>query len=127
MLKSSSNLRQLPSMILASRTQCFSTSLCALCALEKPFDNFQKFLLVFLKNSCTAFESVWPHLKIRVETDDVLFNIMSLSSQIKFMALIIWCIGLSTGNREAWKGSQYREGIHPGSLCIPALFSSRHY
>lgn len=127
MPKGSSNLRQLPSMILASRTQYFSTLLCALCASEKPFDDFQKFSPVFLKNSRTAFESVWPHLKIRVETDDVLFNIVSLSSQIKFIALIIWCIGLSTGNREAWKGSRHREGVHPGSLRVPALFSGRHY
>jgi hypothetical protein len=78
MPKGGSNLSQLPAILSASRSQYFSTLLNALCASEKPFDDFLKFSPVFLKTSCTAFESIWPHLKIRVETDDVLFNIVSL-------------------------------------------------
>ena len=78
MPKGGSSLSQLPSILLELRLQYFATLLNALYASEKPFDDFQKFSPVFLKNSYTAFESVWLHLRIRVETDDVLFNIVSL-------------------------------------------------
>src|SRR5712671_6540706 len=33
---------------------------------------------MFLATCCTAFESVWPYLNITVETDNVLFNVVSL-------------------------------------------------
>lgn len=82
MPKGGSNLTQLPPIISALRSQYFATLLNALCTSERPFDDFQKFSPVFLRYSRTAFERVWPQLKIRVETDDVLFNIVSLLSQI---------------------------------------------
>ena len=78
MPKGGSNLTQLPPIILALQSQYFAMLLDALCASKRPFDDFQKFSPVFLRYSCTAFEHVWPQLKIRVETDDVLFNIVSL-------------------------------------------------
>jgi len=78
MPKGGSNLAQLPPILSALRSQYFSTLLNALCASEKLFDDFQKSSPVFLRNSRTAFASIWPHLKIKVETDDVLFNIVSL-------------------------------------------------
>src|SRR5271170_1083606 len=68
----------LPSIILSSRTKYFATLLNALFASEEPFDHFLKTSSVFLDISRTAFKSVWPHLKITVETDDVLYNIVSL-------------------------------------------------
>jgi hypothetical protein len=89
MPKGSSNLTWLPPIILALQSQYFTTLLNALCASEKPFDDFQKFSPMFLRNSRTAFKHIWPHLKIRVETDNVLFSIVSLLSQISFMVLII--------------------------------------
>ena len=79
MPKGGGHLSQLPLILSALRMRSFATLLNALCASEKPFDNFQKSSPVFLKTSCIAFESVWPHLKIRVETDNVLFNLVCLS------------------------------------------------
>jgi hypothetical protein len=86
MPKGGSNLSLLPLILSQSRSQYFATLLNALCASEKPFDDFQKFSPVFLKNSRTAFESVWPHLKIKVETDDILFNLVRLSIANKIHA-----------------------------------------
>ena len=53
---------------------------CALYASEEPFDHFIKTSPKFLEISRQAFEKVWPHLKITVETDDTLFNVVSLST-----------------------------------------------
>lgn len=73
-----SSLGRLPTILLTLRLHYFATLLNALCASERPFDDFQKLSPKFLSNSRTAFESVWPHLKIKVEMDDLLFNIVSL-------------------------------------------------
>jgi hypothetical protein len=105
MLKGGSSLSWLPPIISSSRSHYFSTLLNALCASEKPFDDFLKSSPVFLKNSRTTFESVWPHLRIRIETDDVLFDIVSLLLLMEFMTLTVRRIGLSTHDRKVWKGS----------------------
>jgi hypothetical protein len=77
MPKGGSNLALLPPILSASRTQYFATLLSALFASSEPFNDFQKFSPVFLETCRTAFESVWPCLKVRVETDNILFNIVS--------------------------------------------------
>jgi hypothetical protein len=73
-----SKIGLLPSILLSLRSKYFVTLLAALFASEEPFDDFLKTSPVFLATCCTAFESVWPYLNITVETDDVLFNVMSL-------------------------------------------------
>lgn len=70
----------LPSVLLSLKAHYLSTLFCALYASEEPFDNFVKTSSSFLKISRTAFKNVWPHLKVKVEMDDVLFNIVSLST-----------------------------------------------
>jgi hypothetical protein len=97
MPKGGSNLALLPPILSASRTRYFATLLSALFSSSKPFDDFQKFSPAFLQTCHTAFESVWPCLKIKVETDDVLFNIVSGLLYLNVMALI-WCAGLSTSD-----------------------------
>jgi hypothetical protein len=69
----------LPSVLSSKKTQYFATLLAALFASEDPFDNFLKTSPAFLATCCTAFESVWPYLNVTVETDDVLFNVVSVS------------------------------------------------
>jgi hypothetical protein len=67
----------LPSILLSQKAQYLSTLFSALYSSEEPFNDFVKTSSPFLKISRNAFKSVWPHLKITVETDDVLFNIVS--------------------------------------------------
>jgi hypothetical protein len=68
----------LPSVLSSSKTKYFATLLAALFASEDPFDNFLKTSPAFLATCRTAFESVWPYLNVTVETDDVLFNVVSV-------------------------------------------------
>jgi hypothetical protein len=79
MPKGGNQLGLLPSALLSLRSKYFATLLAALFASEAPFDDFLKTSPKFLTTSHAAFESVWPHLShINVETDNVLFNVVSL-------------------------------------------------
>ena len=69
-----------PSIIASSKARYLATLCSALYASEEPFDDFVKSSSTFLNTSHKAFESVWPYLKIMLETDDALFNIVSLST-----------------------------------------------
>ena len=68
----------LPSVLSSSRSKYFATLLAALFASGEPFDDFLKTSSTFLATCCAAFESVWPYLNVTVETDDVLFNVVSI-------------------------------------------------
>ena len=80
MPKGSNSSNLLPAVLSSLKTKYFTTLFCALYASEEPFDHFVKTSSVFLKTSCQAFESVWPQFKITLKSDDVLFNIVSLSN-----------------------------------------------
>jgi hypothetical protein len=69
----------LPSALSSLRLKYFATLLAALFASGEPFNEFIKTLSTFHATCCTAFESVWPDVNITVETDNVLFNAVSLS------------------------------------------------
>jgi hypothetical protein len=68
----------LPSILSSLKSQYICTLLSALYASEEPFDDFVKTSSSFLVISRKAFKSVWPDLKIKIEADDVLFNIVRL-------------------------------------------------
>jgi hypothetical protein len=77
MPKGGNKLTMLPSPILSLKNVYLATIFNALDASEAPFDDFTKTSSHFLKISRQAFQSVYPHLKLTIETDDVLFNIVS--------------------------------------------------
>jgi hypothetical protein len=80
MPKGGNKLTVLPSPILSLKNIYLATIFNALDASEAPFDDFTKTSSHFLRISRQAFQSVYPHLKVTIETDDVLFNVMSLFS-----------------------------------------------
>jgi hypothetical protein len=73
MLKGGNKLAMLPSPILSLKNTYLATI----------FDDFTKTSPHFLKISRQAFQSVYPHLKVTIKTDDVLFNVVSLFSFMK--------------------------------------------
>jgi hypothetical protein len=77
MPKGGNKLNVLPSIILSFKFEYLTTIFNALDASEAPFDNFTKTSPYFLKISRQAFRRIWPHLDITLETDDVLFNVVS--------------------------------------------------
>ena len=79
MPKGGKTLNVLPSVILSLKTEYLTMIFNALDASEAPFDNFVKTSPHFLRISRQAFRSIWPHLDITLETDDVLFNVVSPS------------------------------------------------
>jgi hypothetical protein len=80
MPKGGNKLAMLPSPILSLKNTYLATIFNALDASEAPFDDFTKTSPHFLKISRQAFQSVYPHLNVTIETDDVLFNVVSLLS-----------------------------------------------
>jgi hypothetical protein len=80
MPKGGNSLSLLPAVLSSLKGKYLATLYCALYASEEPFDHFVKTSPRFLEVSRQAFEKVWPHLKITVETDDALFNVVSLSA-----------------------------------------------
>jgi hypothetical protein len=78
MPKGGNNLTLLPSMLSSSKSEYLSTLYSALYASEEPFQHFVKTSGMFLKISRKAFKHVWPHLKVTLQTDDALFNVVSL-------------------------------------------------
>jgi hypothetical protein len=78
MPKGSNNLTLLPSMLSSSKSKYLSMLYSALYASEEPFQHFVKTSGMFLKISWKAFKHVWPHLKVTLQTDDALFNVVSL-------------------------------------------------
>jgi hypothetical protein len=92
MPKGSNKLTLLPSVILSLKKKYFATLFSALDASERPFDHFTKTSPKLLEVSRQAFKSVWPYLKITLEADDVLFNVVSLS-------IVVVELGLSFGYR----------------------------
>ena len=71
------NLGLLPSILSSLKGQYLATLYAALYTSEEPFDDFAKTSSKFLTISHQAFKRVWPHLKVQLETDDTLFNIVS--------------------------------------------------
>jgi hypothetical protein len=80
MPKGGNSLSLLPAVLLSLKGKYLATLYCALYASKEPFNHFVKTLPKFLEISHQVFEKVWPHLKITVETDDTLFNVVSLST-----------------------------------------------
>jgi hypothetical protein len=80
MPKGGNSLSLLPAILSSLKGKYLATLYCALYASEEPFDHFIKTSPKFLEISRQAFEKVWPHLKVTVETDDALFNVVSLST-----------------------------------------------
>lgn len=80
MPKGGNKLNALPPIIMSLKFEYLTIIFNALDASEAPFDDFMKYSPRFLKFSRQAFRSVWPHLAITLEVDDVLFNVVSLSS-----------------------------------------------
>jgi hypothetical protein len=80
MPKGGNKLHALPSIILSFKTEYLATIFSALDASEAPFNDFMKSSPHFLRISRRAFRSIWPHLDITLEIDDVLFNVVSLFS-----------------------------------------------
>ncbi len=78
MPKGGNKLHALPSVILSLKPEYLTTIYNALDASEAPFDDFMKSLPHFLRISRQAFKSIWPHFDITLETDDILFNVVSL-------------------------------------------------
>jgi hypothetical protein len=87
MPKGSNKFTLLPSVILSSKRKYFATLCNALDASENPFDHFTKTSPKFLEISHHAFKSIWPYLKITLEGDDVLFNVMRLSIVVAKLCL----------------------------------------
>ena len=75
MPKGGNSLSLLPAVLSSLKGKYLAMLYCALYASEEPFDHFVKTSPKFLEISHQAFEKVWPHLKITVETDDALFNV----------------------------------------------------
>jgi hypothetical protein len=80
MPKGSNKLTMLPSPILSLKNIYLATIFNTLDVSEVPFDDFTKTSSHFLRISCQAFQSIYPHLKVTIETDDILFNVVSLFS-----------------------------------------------
>ena len=80
MPKGGNSLSLLPAVLSSLKGKYLATLYCALYASEEPFNHFIKTSPKFLKISHQVFEKVWPYLKITVETDDTLFNVVSLST-----------------------------------------------
>ena len=80
MPKGGNSLSLLPAILSSLKGKYLATLYYALYASEEPFNHFIKTSPKFLEISRQAFEKVWPHLKITVETDDALFNVVSLST-----------------------------------------------
>jgi hypothetical protein len=78
MPKGGNQIGLLPSDLSSLRSKYFATLVAALFTSGEPFNDFMKMLPKFLETSHTAFKNIWPHLGISVETDDVLFNVISL-------------------------------------------------
>jgi hypothetical protein len=78
MPKGGNQIGLLSSDLSSLRSRYFATLVAALFASGEPFNDFMKMSPKFLETSRTAFENIWPHLSISVETDDVLFNVVSL-------------------------------------------------
>ena len=68
----------LPPIIASLKARYLATLCSALYASEEPFDHFTKTSPEFLYASRQAFQHVWPHLNITLETDDMLFSIVIL-------------------------------------------------
>ena len=77
MPKGGNKLNVLPSIILSLKVEYLTALFNALDASEAPFDNFMKTSPYFLRISRQAFRRIWPDLNITLETDDVLFNVVS--------------------------------------------------
>jgi hypothetical protein len=75
-------LKNLPSVLLSQRTTYFATLFSALFASQEPFNHFTKTSPAFLTISRTAFKSIWPRLKITLEVDDALFNVVRLPRKL---------------------------------------------
>jgi len=118
MPKGGNNSNLLPSVLSSLKSKYLSTLFNALYASEEPFDHFTKTSPMFLKTSHQAFESVWPHLKIQVETDDIMYNIVSSHCFHGTWSKNIYILltGLPTCHRKTWEDSRCCEGSHRAAL-----------
>ena len=95
MPKGGNTVNLLPSIIASSKAIYFATLLNALYASEEPFDDFVKTSPQFLMVSRKAFRKIWPVLNVLMETDHLLFNLVS-----RFVLAVgyahILCTGVST-------------------------------
>ena len=126
MPKGGNKLNVLPSIILSSKTKYLAMLFSALDASEAPFNDFTKTSSQFLKISCQAFKSIWPHFNITLKTDDVLFNVMSCS-----IAIIEPNLSFTYRATNAWlndearfmmlQGHLFRTILCPGSIHVQIL------
>jgi hypothetical protein len=86
MPKGGNTLNALPSFIRSFKLDYLATICNALDASEAPFDDFMKSSPHFIKISRQAFKTIWPHLDMTLETDDVLFNVVSRFSLLLNLA-----------------------------------------
>ena len=77
MPKGGNTVNAVPSFIGSLKSKYLATIFNALDASEAPFDDFTKTSPHLLRVSRRAFRAIWPKINITIETDDVLFNVVS--------------------------------------------------